>query len=325
MSAISNTDVDAIRGALSRSRQQMTTLNLAVWIADAGVHDWVMERATMVAEKHPSRMIVLDAAAGRTGATVHVAGDEHDTESSARVEIGVSGLGAPEICELTISLLAAEVPTVLFWSGAELGVETGFGCLVECAEAAVVDSSLAVRDSTTIGELAQFYAGRQRKALRDLAWLRLRPWQDMIAHFFDDPHLREELFAIRRLEIVSGSEAEALYLGGWLGSRLGWRASAHDRFTDRNGAEIRFDHTRAGEPRRIRSVALHTDTSVYQGEVTDDESVVRVWAGGRHAGEPRLFPLQNVDTASLLERAVLEAGTDEIFETALRTVATLLA
>lgn len=325
MSALSSTDVAAIRGQLSKSRQQLTTLNLLVWIADEGVRDWVLTRATLVAEKHPSRTIVLDAASGRTGATVHVAGDEHDTESSARVVIGASDLNAAEICELTLSLLAPDVPTVLFWSGAELSPETGFACLAECADAAVIDSSLAVRDSTTINELAQFYASRQQTALRDLAWLRLRPWQDMIAHFFDDPHLAEELFAIRRLEIVSGSEAEALYLGGWLGSRLGWRASAHDRFSDRNGNEIVFDHARDGEPRRIRSVALRTGTTVYQGAVTDDESVVRMWAEGRYASEPRLFPLQNVDNASLLERAVLETGTDEIFETALRTVSTLLA
>ena len=87
MSALSSTDVDAIRGQLSKSRQQLTTLNLVVWIADEAIRDWVLERATLVAEKHPSRMIVLDAGAGRTGATVHVAGDEHDTESSARVEV----------------------------------------------------------------------------------------------------------------------------------------------------------------------------------------------------------------------------------------------
>ncbi len=49
-----------------------------------------------------------------------------------------------------------------------------------------------------------------------------------------------------------------------------------------------------------------------------------MWVEGEHAREPRLFPLQAIDNASLLERAVLEPGTDELFETALRSAGTLL-
>ena len=48
---------------------------------------------------------------------------------------------------------------------------------------------------------------------------------------------------------------------------------------------------------------------------------MRVWAEGKNATEPRIFPLQAIDNASLVERAALEGGgTDEIFETALRMV-----
>ena len=43
----------------------------------------------------------------------------------------------------------------------------------------------------------------------------------MIARFFDDPALREELYSLRSVRIVSGSDAEALYLGGWFASRAG--------------------------------------------------------------------------------------------------------
>jgi hypothetical protein len=65
-------------------------------------------------------------------------------------------------------------------------------------------------------------------------------------------------------------------------------------------------------------------TSWYHGELTEDANVVRVWVEGDHAREPQLFTLQAIDNASLLERAILEQGPDEVFETALRTVATLL-
>jgi glucose-6-phosphate dehydrogenase assembly protein OpcA len=153
----------------------------------------------------------------------------------------------------------------------------------------------------------------------------LRPWQDLIANFFDDPNLLNELFSIQRLAIASGSDAEALYLGGWLASRLGWTASGRDDFRDGHGNAIGFERRREGEIRRVRSVCLDSATSWYHGEVAgDDQTVVRVWVEGDHAREARLFPLQAIDNVSLLERAILERGADEVFATALRSAATLL-
>ena len=52
---------------------------------------------------------------------------------------------------------------------------------------------------------------------------------------------------------------------------------------------------------------------------------MKVWSEGEHAREPRLFPLRAIDNTSLLERAILEPGTDELFEQTLRTLETLLA
>jgi glucose-6-phosphate dehydrogenase assembly protein OpcA len=146
----------------------------------------------------------------------------------------------------------------------------------------------------------------------------------MIAHFFDDPNLLGELYALRSLTIASGSDAEAFYLGGWLASRLGWLARGRDAFADREGKEIAFKRERTGEIRRVRSVELASGTSAYHGEVTDDPQVVRVWVSGEHARDARLFTLQAIDNASLLEVAILQRGTDELFATALSNAATLL-
>jgi glucose-6-phosphate dehydrogenase assembly protein OpcA len=227
---------------------------------------------------------------------------------------------------LATALLAPDVPTVLWWSADSLNEDTAFRCFFDNADSAVVDSSLGVRDVSTLDELSAFYEQHRHVALRDLAWMRLHPWQDIIAQFFDDPALREELFSIHSVKIVSGSDAEALYLAGWLASRLGWSAVGHDAFKDRYLHHITLEHERNGQPRRVHSVALKTATSTYHGTVdANDSSVVRVWAEGKNAREERIFPLQAVDNASLIERAALEGGgTDEIFETALRMVATLI-
>ena len=74
----------------------------------------------------------------------------------------------------------------------------------------------------------------------------------------------------------------------------------------------------------MRSICLDSETSWYHGEVTEDPGVVKIWVEGEHAREPRLFPLHLIDTASLIESAILTEGADEMFEVALQMVGTLL-
>jgi glucose-6-phosphate dehydrogenase assembly protein OpcA len=326
--ALPTADLELIRNELARSGTHITTMNLIVWIDREVNRDWVIQRAVKISEKHPSRTIVLDSSPGRTGAHVRPLNAGDPNEHSTFIDIGAANISSQDACELATSLAAPDVPTVLVWSAESIGKDTAFRCFFanDAQAVAVVDSSLGVRDSSTILELAQFYKEHSGVSLRDLAWMRLHMWQDIIAHFFDDPSLREELFSIRKLHIVAGSDAEALYLGGWLASRLGWSAIAHDEFSDRNGHSIVFERERGGQARRVYSVALTTTTSVYRGSVDEsDSSVVRVWVEGKNEREVRLVPVKAIDTASLVERAALEdGGTDEIFETALRMVQTLI-
>jgi glucose-6-phosphate dehydrogenase assembly protein OpcA len=321
-------EIAQIRRELARGKSHVTTMNFTVWIDRESNRNWVIQRAIKISEKHPSRTIILDASPGRTGAHVRPLDPNDPSGQSTFIDIGVGNIEPTDACEIAASLAAPDVPTVLCWSAESLGKNTAFRCFFAHGEwpVAVVDSSVGVRDASTILELAQFYRDHPGVALYDLAWLRLHLWQDLIAHFFDDPALREELFSIRKLRIVAGSDAEALYLGGWLGSRLGWNAVAPDEFTDRNGHRIAFERLRGGQARRVYSVALTTETSVYQGSVDEgDASVVRVWVEGKNERDVRLVPVKAIDTASLVERAALEdGGTDEIFETALRMVETLI-
>lgn len=329
--AIPSADAAAIRAELSRGKPAMTSLNLVVWIDSEIKRDWVIERARHVSKKHQSRTIILDSSPGRTSAFVHAedAGDEDGSQSS-RVEIGVADMTASEACDLATSLLVPDVTTVLWWSADSMHEDTAFRCFFDNADSAVVDSSLGVRDASSLAELSEFYEQQNHRqvALRDLAWMRLHPWQDIIAQFFDDPEPSqvEELFSISKVRIVSGSDAEALYLSGWLASRLGWNAVAHDEFRDRNGNRVVLEHERSGQPRRVHSIALTTRTSVYQGDIdSQDPTVVRVRVDGERPRAERIFPLQAVDNASLIERAALQGGgTDEIFETALRMAGTLI-
>jgi hypothetical protein len=323
-----STSLDAIRSELARTKLATSTINLVVWIDDPARRDWILERAGMLAEKHPSFTLILDHTGVRGGdATVTtVARDAESTFSvrGERVDIDVSGAGAETIVGYVAGLCGRGLPTILWWSGMRDESRPIFEALLPQVQTLLFDSSGGARDEEAMRELVAFHKAHPEVELRDLAWMRLRPWQDMIANFFDDPALIGELFSIRRIHIESGSDSEAFYLASWLASRLGWAPTGHDAFTDRTGARIAFERKRIGDIRRVQSICLDSETSWYHGEVTDDPGVVRVWVEGEHAREPRLFPLQAIDNASLLERAVLETGADEVFETALRFAGALL-
>jgi glucose-6-phosphate dehydrogenase assembly protein OpcA len=326
--AAAKSSLDEIRAELARTKLTASTMNLVVWIDALDRRDWILERAALLSDKHPSLTIVLD----HTGSCEHGVvktgpQDEHVdfTVRGERVQVDVSCLNAETILGYVTALIKTSVPTILWWSGLNEDSAPIFYALLPLANTLLFDSSGGVADESTVRRLATFHAQHPHVILRDLAWLRIRPWQDIIANFFDEPEVADELFAIRRLHVRSGSDAEAFYLGGWLASRLGWKATGRDAFTDRNGATVRFERAREGEVRRVRSICLDSDTSWYHGEVSEDESVVRVWVEGEHEREPRLYPLAAMDNASLLERAILEGvSADEVYETALNSIATLL-
>ena len=185
----------------------------------------------------------------------------HITVHGERVEIGVHGMSAAEMAELTSSLKMNELPTLLWWTGEGITGQPAFNALVELADSLVVDSSERATTTPPSSNWCASSIAIRISGLRDLAWMRLLPWQDMIARFFDDPALREELYSLRSVRIVSGSDAEALYLGGWFASRLGWTATGHDEFSDNSGVHIPFTAERAGRIRRVRSVEVTTPST----------------------------------------------------------------
>lgn len=321
--------LETIREELSRTKLSTSTLNLVVWIDDAGRRAWIIERTELVGEKHPSFALILDRTGCCPGEAVVITSDRdvlsHFTVQGERVVVDVSEAAPETVAELVSTFCPSGVPTVVWWTGSNVADRPHFEALLPYVTTLVVDSSGSATDERTLCSIVRFHAQHPEIAVRDLAWLRLHPWQEMIAHLFDDPALLEELFDITALHVASGSISEALYLAGWLASRLGWNATGPGSFTDRNGKTIAFHYEAAGDIRRIQRICLDSTTTWYHAQLVDGSpEVVRVWSEGKHARLPALFTLHHVDNASLIERAVLEGRSDELFETALRSAATLL-
>jgi glucose-6-phosphate dehydrogenase assembly protein OpcA len=317
----------ASRSAYEGGGARAVTMNFVVFVDDAAHRPWVLERAVSVADKHPSRLIVLDSTDATQGLDCSTSIRENGDlcVTSERVDVGVSPLSHTTIRSLVQELSSPEVPTVLWWSGARLLQSRTFSGLARQAGTVLVDSSGAVRGEETIRELGEFLARFPNVALYDLAFLRLAPWQEMIAQFFDDPALREDLFSIDGLAIESGSDAEALYLAGWLGSRLSWVPSGRNAFRDPRGLAIAFSKIDKGDSRRVVSVVLRAGDSSYRAALAEgDENVVALSVQGAKSAPVRYAPLQNIGNTSLIERAILENARDPIFETSLLTVRDLL-
>jgi glucose-6-phosphate dehydrogenase assembly protein OpcA len=331
-------DTQAILDQLRRSRlaaanertdaaASVAMLNFLVFVDDPTHRPWVLERAARVANKHPSRLIVLDSTSSISG--VDVTTSTLDSGGTVllneRVDIGVATTGHAAIISLTEELSVPDIPTVLWWSGGRLLASRTFSGLTRNATTVLLDSSGKERGEEAIRELGEFLTRFPAVALQDLAFLRLAPWQDMIAQFFDDPALREDLFSLTGLEIESGSAAEALYLAGWLGSRLSWEIAHRDAFRDRAGRTIPFSKIDKGDQRRVLSVVLRAGESTYRAALcAEDTNVVALSVEGPKARPVTYAPLRNIDNTSLIERAIIENARDPIFETSLLTVRDLL-
>ncbi len=311
----------------SAGSARVATMNFVVFVDDPAHREWVLERALVVVDKHPARLIVLDSTDATSGVDVstkvlHRGGAVIINE---RVDVGVKPLDHATIISLIQELTVPEIPVVLWWSGARLLQSRTFSGLAQLAQTVLVDSSGKARGDETITELGEFITRFSSVRLQDLAFMRLAPWQDMIAQFFDDPALREDLFSITGIEIESGSDAEALYLAGWLGSRLSWEPAGRDAFRNRSGREIPFLKSDKGDQRRVLSVVLRAGESTYRATLSpDDENVVCLYVEGAKAKPMWCVPLQNIANTALIEKAIIENMRDDIFETSLLTVRDLL-
>ena len=300
-------------------------MNLIVYVENERYRDWVFERAWRIADKHPSRMIVLDAIKEHHGTKVTAHEQRHENAPEIfreGVELGIDGIRAAQRVQFVEALLVREIPNVLWWAADRLFSSETFAGLLQICQHVILDSSGTNAEPEALHEFSSYFSDKQGAALGDLAWMRLDPWRDVIAQFFDDPSMREELRAIRRIAISSGSDSESLYLGGWLASRLGWKVRDKSTFVDDRGSVISFEHKREGEMRRVRSVRLETATSAYSAHVDGETLALEVT--GRFVRPKRHVPLQAIDNTSLVERAILGDSTDEIFMEALRTVGDLL-
>jgi glucose-6-phosphate dehydrogenase assembly protein OpcA len=202
------------------------TLNLLVAPAGHVTPDALAAQLAGLAERHPSRTIVVrEGAAARLDALVAIdctigsgtgrAGHCHD--------MALLVADAPRLAHadsLVRPLRVAGLPTVLWLP--ELGTSPAQAPLAALADAIVLDSGIASGAALT-GAFARA-AALDVARVRDVAWLRLRRWRRHVSACFEDPGRLALLARVERVRLRSCAQqqASALLLACWIAARAGW-------------------------------------------------------------------------------------------------------
>jgi glucose-6-phosphate dehydrogenase assembly protein OpcA len=303
-----------------RSRQRgsdvhVAIMTLVVFFEDTTIGELARDRIRTLAAKHPSRVIVLDGTQDADVARV---------EAGDWIELGAKGC-SPETLRSTIAALRLpEAPLVLLWIAPGIGDDPRFAVLSEHVQTVVYNSSLVDSGHEALCDLVDYVEHHPQLPLADIAYLRLSPWQESVAIFFDGKDV-EELFDLRRVEIACGSEPEGFYLLGWLASRLQWRPCSQRSLLTRQGKEIQFEIRREGEPRRISCVALSSSRSKFVAEADKKAEMIQLSVTGSSQHSRRYRAITNPGIAALLERAILWGQNDRIFHDSLNAAGEILA
>jgi glucose-6-phosphate dehydrogenase assembly protein OpcA len=293
----------------------VATMTVVVFFENPAIGELARDRIRMLAAKHPSRVIVLDGAQGE---------NMHLVDGCDWVELGVNGSG-PEMLRAAVGALRlSEAPVVLLWIAPGIESDRRFAVLCEEAKTIVYNSSLLDAGHGALCELVEYVEHHPAAALADIAYLRLAPWQECVAIFFDGKGA-QELSDLEHVEVRCGSEPEAFYLLGWLASRLQWTPSSRNALLSISGKEITFEIRREGEPRRIARISLRSSRSSFVAEIDQSGETISLSASGSSPQGARYRAIKNPGIPALVERAILWAESDRVFREALAAAGRILA
>ncbi len=219
-----------------------STMTHVVWAPP----QWVGQARRVLAglaERHPSRTILLVPEPGRTTG-VEADATVLDFELpggrevlSEIVELRLRGEAAAHPASVVLPLLISDLPAFCRWRGRPEWASDALAELVGVCDRLVVDSAEWRAAPRHYAALAELYP---RIGVSDLAWRRSLPWRAVVASHWP---------AVRRLEklTVAGPQADAALLAGWLRSRLRREIALTRRAADRITA-VRLDGEAVEEP-----------------------------------------------------------------------------
>ncbi|HJZ67984.1 MAG TPA: glucose-6-phosphate dehydrogenase assembly protein OpcA, partial [Blastocatellia bacterium] len=144
--------------------------------------------------------------------------------------------GLADVASAVAPLLLSDLPVYLWWRPVPpIQDKALFRKLADISDRVIIDSALFNDPHGDIASMASVLRDTTRwTAISDLNWARLTAWRALLAGFYDLTEYRQLLDRLDEIVIeyapptsqASAIPSRALLLGGWLASRLGWRAQS---------------------------------------------------------------------------------------------------
>jgi glucose-6-phosphate dehydrogenase assembly protein OpcA len=195
--------------------QRTSVMTHLAWVPE----QWVEAAEDVLAglaERHPSRTIVLvpepdaeDGLEAEVEVDCYPVGDDRKV-SMETIRLKLCGNRVQAPASVVEPLLLPDLPVFLRWRGLPPFGEHHFEQLVDTVDRLIVDSTEWPGLPEPYGQLAGIF---DRVAVSDIAWARTSRWRAQLASLW--PGIAD----LRRIK-VTGTEAQAHLLAGWLRSRL---------------------------------------------------------------------------------------------------------
>jgi len=320
---------------------RVQVMNLIVYTEDATGLGFIEEVLSLLPERHPCRVVVLEVDADQPrplSATVSARclinplGGRKVCAEEIRIQAGTDTRAT--LVDALRPLLVTDLPVVLWWTGRPRPADPVFRRFgAELVDRVLVDSALFRDPGAGLLALARWKDdARVRATVADLAWERVRPWRHLLAQTVDPPEARTRLPLLSDVSIGHAGDGappeEALLLAGWLAASLRWipeDSPAHGRVTLRAGARavtLRFEPT-AVTPGPLHHVRLGAaDGTTYSVRAADQSGLgICTVEGPDTARMERMVPFTHREPAQVALAAIGRPGHDPVYAAALAAAA----
>lgn len=331
------------------------SLNLVIFCESQAVAARANEAVAAIIPQHPCRALLLLA---------DPAAPNPQMEAWISAHCFLPGSGGPQICCEQISiraagksvmhlpealrpLLAPDLPVVLWWPTVPAWDDPLSQALHQEADQIILDTGRLGASDPKFQGLKGARGDSGRVVISDLNWLRLLPWRELTAQFFDPLDFRLYLDRLDGtvIEWVAGVEGSApasgaVLMAAWLASRLGWtwlgrQASEEEEtlFFQREGTKIDValrsqwnPSLSPGEIAGLRLIAGQADPpATFLLRMASPGLVLSTVEVPAACPLPRMIGLDRHDEAHLLCGALEEVGRDRVYEAALELACQMYA
>ena len=192
-------------------------------VADSEI-EAVRESLANLMREYPSRAIVVRSVPGPSTLESRVFAQcwlpfwRRQQLCCEQIEISASADRVGDLHALLLPLVAPDLPAVLWFRGKDLFSLADGEPLLTLAGTLVLDTASLGEPGAALDRVHR--VGQNVRRVADLAWTRLTPWRQAIAHVFETAACRANVPAIHRIRVQGGPTTGALYLAAWLRERI---------------------------------------------------------------------------------------------------------